>query len=180
MIIKPTNVLSPLLRSDFELGIKKLSEIMECSQSTVRRVIKSTQPVPEKSIKNLSLHFRTTEDFWINLNNNYKISITKSPEKVMKFSGDIKDRFNIINKLMEGKLTAQEIIKKSLGKTTITEASLFIGLPRKTLSDFISGNSEMSTHMAFKLSYAFETNIDYWLKFKKNKNKKTNKLMELK
>lgn len=178
MIIKPSNVLNPLLKSDFELGIKKLSDIMDCSLSTVRRVVNSTQPVPEKSIKNLARYFRTTEDFWFNLNDNYRISVTKNPEKIMKFGYEVKNRFKIINKLMDDRSNIQDIIKKSIGNTPINEASLFIGVPRQTLSDLISGKSELSTNMAFKLSYAFETNIDYWLNLK-NKNK-LNKLMELK
>ena len=178
MLIRPTNVLSPLIKSDMDLGVKKLSEIMLCNESTVRRVLRSEQPVPEKSIKNLSIYFKTNEEFWLKLNDNYRISKSTQPEKVMRFSGEIKNRFNVLNKLMGGHLSLQELMKKSLGNTKINMASIFIGVPRKTLSDLINNKTELSINMAFKLSYAFETNIEYWLNLK-NENK-INKKVELK
>ncbi len=179
MKVLPSNILKVLLKTDEELGIKRLSLIMECNESTVRRIIDNKLPVPNKSIKKLASFFKTDEAFWNNLNNNYKISKSKEVEKVMKFTGDVKDKFEIIKKLTNKNITVSDLLKKTLSNTTIEESSLFIGVPRKTLSDLINNKTNLSIQMAFKLSYAFNTDINYWLSLKKEPKNKLTK-MEIK
>lgn len=57
----------------------------------------------------------------------------------------------------------RELCLKPLG-LTITEAAAGLGVSRKTLSAILNGHASISPEMAVRLSIAFETTAESWLK----------------
>ena len=57
----------------------------------------------------------------------------------------------------------RELCLEPLG-LTVTEAAAALGVSRKTLSALLNGRSGISPEMAIRLSKAFDTSAESWLK----------------
>ncbi len=55
-----------------------------------------------------------------------------------------------------------EVLQEYLGDTTTTEAAVKLGVNRVTLSRGVSGASEISADMAYRLAQAFGTSAEMW------------------
>jgi addiction module HigA family antidote len=61
-----------------------------------------------------------------------------------------------------------ELLKEQLGSLSVSEAAAHLGVSRVTLSRLISGRAGVSAEMALRLSEAFSTSPDLWLKLQMN------------
>lgn len=68
---------------------------------------------------------------------------------------------------------------------SVTEAAQALGITRKTLSELLNGHAGVSPEMSLRLSIAFDTSPEYWLKLQMHydlwkANKKKLKVKRLK
>jgi len=61
-----------------------------------------------------------------------------------------------------------ELLREQLGKRTISEAAAHLGISRVTLSRVLNGKAGISAEMSLRLSEAFATSPDLWLKLQMN------------
>jgi addiction module HigA family antidote len=61
-----------------------------------------------------------------------------------------------------------ELVKERLGSLSVSRAALHLGVSRVTLSRLINGKAGVSAGMALRLSEAFGTTPDLWLKLQMN------------
>ncbi len=57
----------------------------------------------------------------------------------------------------------RELFIKPLG-ITVTDTAKALGVPRKTLSELLKGHASITPEMAIRLSIAFDTTPENWLK----------------
>jgi addiction module HigA family antidote len=57
-----------------------------------------------------------------------------------------------------------EILREQLGKTSVSAAAAHLGISRVTLSRVLNGKAGISAEMSLRLSEAFGTTPDLWLK----------------
>jgi addiction module HigA family antidote len=57
-----------------------------------------------------------------------------------------------------------EVLKEHLGKKSVSEAAAHLGVARVTLSRVLNGKAGISAEMSLRLSEAFGTSPDLWLK----------------
>ena len=55
-----------------------------------------------------------------------------------------------------------EVLREYLGKITVTEAAVKLGVNRVTLSRVVTGSSGISADMAYRLGDAFGTSAELW------------------
>jgi addiction module HigA family antidote len=55
-----------------------------------------------------------------------------------------------------------EVLREYLGKITVTEAAVKLGVNRVTLSRVVTGSSGISADMAYRLGDAFGTSPELW------------------
>ena len=78
-------------------------------------------------------------------------------------------RHNSLQRFFEAVMTRMhnpphpgEVLREYLGDTTITEATVKLGVNRVTLSRVVSGASGVSAVMAYSLAQAFGTSAEMW------------------
>ena len=57
-----------------------------------------------------------------------------------------------------------ELLREQLGAMSVSSAAAHLGISRVTLSRILNGKSGISAEMSLKLSEAFGTSPDLWLK----------------
>jgi len=66
--------------------------------------------------------------------------------------------------LMHNPAHPGEVLKEQLGKVSVSEAAAHLGISRVMLSRLLNGKAGVSAEMSLRLSEAFETSPDLWLK----------------
>jgi plasmid maintenance system antidote protein VapI len=180
----PAQLLRRFIGEDKLISIEKASELLDCHQRTLEKLInfnekkESNRGVGQELGWKMARLFNTDKEFWNDLQKTYDLwkEISKDEvESVMKFNDDdidfIKLITNLHNKNEEAPHPAK-IIKHLVGddkKYTITEAGLITGIPRKTLSDFLQyddykkDNVSLSSKMAIKLGKSFDVEASFWV-----------------
>ncbi len=61
-----------------------------------------------------------------------------------------------------------EVLKERIGELSVSEVAKHLGVSRVTLSRLVNAKSGVSADMALRLSEAFNTTPDLWLKLQMN------------
>ena len=180
----PAELLKDFIGEEKLISVKKASILLGCHQRTLEKIMdydknkEQNRGISQELGWKISQVFDTDKEFWNNIQKTYDLwkEVSKNDiESIMKFNKDDIDFIRLVthfHKKNDESPHPAKIIKHLIGddkKYNITEAGLIMGIPRKTLSDFLqyddfkNDNISLSSKMAIKIGNSFQMEPADWM-----------------